>query len=250
MRAYCIFLLFILFSCQEDLKGHWHAEAFDGQIVSFEILGNNKAYIFDSLNADPLEGGYDTSKNELWFPGECGSLLFEYQYKQGKLYLTNALGVRVVAERIEAPCNRFEDFPTQLKMECLTIQNLRNTLNPTDSLKTHLKEYIGIAYSTHKDSILLEHRWRIFPLEKTNEILQHVQETHSDDELPYIHYILTPSKNLRAKDLKRVVDQLPPNNSLFLRTLKDSIINWKAFEFISLKSVNLNSDKTLEQLIN
>ena len=250
MKKYFVFLLlFTLFSCKENLTGFWRTEKVNGTTLFFRILENNDAYIFLSLNEDPVKGVNDPSKNKLFFPGQCGSLAFHYEYKLNTLFLTSELGEKVIAKRVEKHYNRIEDFPTKLDMKYLIIKESREDLHPLNSLETHLKTYINISYSQYQDSILLEYDTQVFSLENIDNIMKDVEQTHADAEIPYIHYVITPDQNITTSDLKKIVNTLPKQNTFYLRTLKPKIENYKLFEYIPLQNINLNIDRPLKEII-
>jgi hypothetical protein len=156
-KVFLIFIFLTFIGCQTDLTGHWHTERFDGSFLSFDIKKNNDAYIIFSLNDDPIKGEHKPKEKQLLFSGDCGVFMFEYQLKKEKLYLTNALGTKTIAEKADHHYDRFQDFHSILDIDFLIINKKRNELIPKDSLKyNHIKEFININYSEKDKSIQFE----------------------------------------------------------------------------------------------
>lgn len=257
MKKYVFFLMItVSFGCKENLSGHWHLKDLENNEysqVSLEVLENDDCYIFYSLSGKPIKGEHFPNKNSLYIPGDCGVFMFEYKFKNNKLYLTNALGTEFIGEKQNDDCNRFKDYATLLKIDYLKIKNKRELYQPKDTYKYGgLSKYINIDFSEESNSIRIEYFNRINSIDTIDSIIAHIESSVSDAEIPFINYVLTPDKNLKASDLKIVINKLNEGykKKIFIQTLKVKPEKMNIFEFIKIDKIQLNSDNKLFYIIN
>ncbi len=255
MKKYVFFLMIpVFFSCKEDLSGHWHLRDLEKNIsshASLEILKNNESYIYFSLSSEPSKGEHFPNKKQIAIPSDCGIFMFDYKLKNNQLYLTNALGTNFIATRENNNCNRIKDYKSKLNIDLLKIINGRELYHPIDLIgDERLNQYILLK--SKNNNIKLEFFNEINSVDKITSIITHIENTHSDAEIPFINYILTPDKNLKASDLKIVINKLNEGykKKIFIRTLKVKPEKMNIFEFIKIDEIQLNSDNKLFNIIN
>ena len=176
--------------------------------------------------------------------------MFEYELKKDKLFLTNALGSKLIAEKQDKKCSRFKDYKSILPINFLTIKNKRELLKPKDSIENEgLNEYFLI--NSKNDKIRLEFFDKINPVNKIDSIIKYIENTHSDSEIPFINYVLVPDKNLKISDLKFVINEFNKGHrkKIFIQTLKINPKEMSVFEYIKIDKLDLDSDNTLNQII-
>ena len=253
MKKYLfIILISLILSCKKDLTGHWHTKFIgdDSFDTSIDILKNNKCYLYYSLSSKPIKGIHFPDKKQLYIPGDCGVFMFEYELKKDKLFLTNALGSKLIAEKQDKKCSRFKDYKSILPINFLTIKNKRELLKPKDSIENEgLNEYFLI--NSKNDKIRLEFFDKINPVNKIDSIIKYIENTHSDSEIPFINYVLVPDKNLKISDLKFVINEFNKGHrkKIFIQTLKINPKEMSVFEYIKIDKLDLDSDNTLNQII-
>ena len=129
----------------------------------------------------------------------------------------------------------------------------REHYQPKDTYENEgLSENLNIDFSEESNSIRIEFFNEINSVDKIASIITHIENTHSDAEIPFINYILTPDKNLKASDLKKVINKLNEGykKKIFIRTLKVKPEKMNIFEFIKIDEIQLNSDNKLFNIIN
>lgn len=197
-------------------------------------------------------GKHLPEESSLIFPGDCGMFSFKYYLESNKLLLENALGSKFIAEK-KNNCNKIDDYKTKLKIDYLKIQNKRDLYKPTSSIiNEFICEYINIDYSKKNNLIRIEYFNKINTIDKIDSILEYIENTHSDVEIPFINYVLTPDKNLKISNLKLVINKLNKNSKkkIFIRTLKIKPERGNLFEYLKINNIDLKSEKTLEEIIN
>lgn len=249
-------MITIFFGCKDDLSGHWHVkdlENNDYSKVSLEILENNDCYLIYSLSDKPTKGKHFPDENSFYIPSDCGVFMFDYKLKDNKLYLTNALGTEFIGEKQNDNCNRFKDYATLLNINYLKIENKRKLYQPKDIYENQgLSEYINIDFSEESNSIRIEFFNEINSIDKIASIITSIENSVSDAEIPFINYVLTPDKNLKASDLKIVINKLNEGykKKIFIQTLKVKPEKMNIFEYIKIDKIQLNSDNKLFYIIN
>lgn len=252
-----LFLIFIplFFSCKKDLSGHWHLKNLEGKpsMLSIDILKNNDCYLYSSLSGKPTKGEYYPEEKQLFFPAQCGMFHFNYEYKNNKIYLKSYLSEEFIAEKQDDECDRFNDFATLLDIDYLIIENQRQLYKPKGSIENEgLNEYINIDYSEESNAIRIEYFNKINTVDKIDSIIKYIENSVSDSEIPFINYVLIPDKNLKASDLKLVIDTFNKGclKRIFIQTLKMKPEKMNIFEFIKINEIELGSDNNLFYIIN
>lgn len=253
-KIFLIISAITLIGCQPDLTGHWHAESNDYNLthISFDILENNDCYLTHSLNGIPTKGEHKTSERTLAIPSDCGVFWFKYELKNNKLHLTNELGTKFIAEKITKNCSRFKDFASLLNIDFLKINNTRKLYNPIDSISLEsLNGFINIDYSEKNDLLRLEFMSSINSIDQIDSLMEYIQESYADIDIPHINYIITPSKKLKIKDLEILIYKIDPENkkNIFVRTLKPIPNKWDVFEYIKISDIDFNLKGSLKDII-
>lgn len=254
MKKYLLILIALIFyNCKKDLTGHWHAKIIndDSFNTSIDILENNNAFIYNSLTDRPLKGEHFPNNSQILFPGSCGDLSFDYYLILNTLYLENALGVKVMAERIKGNCNRTKDYKSKLDITSLKIINNRKLYDPIDSIENkRLNKYILLK--SKDKNIKLEFLDEIKSVDKIDSIIEYIENSVSNAEIPFINYVLVPDKNILMSDLKLVIDSLNKGyrKKIFIQTLKTNPKDLNIFEYIKIDKLDLNSENLLSEIIN
>lgn len=248
-------MIYLTFGCKEDLSGHWHLKSIEGKpsMLSIDILKNNECYLYFSLSARPIKGVHYPKEKQIFLPGQCGAEHFSYQQKNNTLALTNDLGSESIAEKQEDGCDRFNDFATLLDIDYLIIENQRQLYKPKDSIENEgLNEYINIDYSEESNAIRIEYFNKINSIDKIDAIITHIENSVSDSEIPFINYVFIPDKNLKASNLKTVINTFNAGykKKIFIQTLKIKPEKMNIFEYIKINEIALNSDNKLFYIIN
>ncbi|MFY0604805.1 MAG: hypothetical protein JXQ93_12775 [Flavobacteriaceae bacterium] len=248
-------VLLIIIGCKNQIAGHWHVktEEKNSPTFSIDIYENSNCYLTHSLNSNPVKGKHFPEEKGIFFPSDCGMFAFDYKVINGKLHLENALGIKFIAKKETKFCNRFLEYNTLLNIDYLKIEKTRGNYLPTDSIANeHLNVYINIDYSKKNKSLMLEYFDKINSINKLDSIIKYIENSHSNAELPFLNFILTPDKNIKAKDLKLFINELNKENekSIFIRTLKAQINQWRVFEYIQIEKVILEQDLLLKEIIN
>jgi len=258
MKKYILLIILttLIFSCKRDLSGHWHAKAKD-TIRTFEfsmdINKNGNSYLISHLHYNPIKGKHTPNENTIFFPAECGVLAFKYIIITNTLYLENDLGTILTAKK--TTCNRIHDYKTKLAIDFLKLKKLKKDSILNDN---SLNNYINIGFSKKDNTIAVETNTssEIQKINSLDSLIYKIKPNYSDEEFPFINYILTPDKNIKAKDFYKILEKLNKNGekNIFIRTLKDSFSSTDRdiFEFIRIKKgrFDFNSDKTLKEIIN
>tara|TARA_B100000795_G_scaffold114828_1_gene85216 strand:+ start:1130 stop:1900 length:771 start_codon:yes stop_codon:yes gene_type:complete len=250
-----LILIPLIFSCEKNLSGHWHLKNLEGKpsMLSIDILKNKDCYLYSSLSGKPIKGGYYPEKKQLFFPAQCGMFHFNYEYKNNKIYLKSYLSENFIAEKQDDECDRFNDFTTLLDIDYLIIKNQRLHYKPKGSIENEgLNQYINIDYSEKNKSIRIEFFNRINNVNKIDSIIKYLENSVSDSEIKFINYVLIPDKNLKASDLKLVIDTFNKGylKRIFIQTLKIKPKKMNIFEYIKINKIELDSDNKLFYIIN
>lgn len=257
MKKYLLLLILsFIISCKKDLTGHWHLRDLENNSyskASIEILENNDCYLYFSLSSKPSKGEHFPQKNVIAIPSDCGVFMFDYKINNDKLYLTNDLGTEFIAEKQNDNCDRFKDFKTLLNINFLKIENQKDLFKPKDSIENEgLSYYFNIDYDTLNNKIRIEHFNEINSVDKIKSIIEYIENSVSEVEIPFINYVLTPDKNLKASNLKLVINKLNEGykKKIYIQTLKIKPEKMNIFEYIKINNLDLESDNKLLYIIN
>ena len=152
---------------------------------------------------NPIIGDFLQKKNSLFFPGDCGMFAFKYHSINNKLLLENALGEKFIAER-KIKCNKIDDFKTKLSIDFLKPKN-----STKDSVYNYLylNEYINIGFHKKDSTLAFETSTsnKLHSINTIDSLSYEIEPNYSDAEIPFINYILTPDKNIKANDFNKVI---------------------------------------------
>lgn len=259
MKKYIVLLILSLFiGCKKDLTGHWHVKPiikthFD-YTFTFDISDKEKPFLIYSLMDNPITGNYLPKENSLFFPGDCGMFAFKYRLRNNKLLLESVLGEKFIAEK-KIDCNLIDDFKTKLSINFLKLKN-----STKDSVynSLYLNEYINISFHKKDSTLTFETSTsnKLHSINTIDSLSYKIEPNYSEAEVPFINYILTPDKNIKANDFNKIIQKLNKNGKkkIYIRTLKHSFTTDQRdlFEHIRIREgkFDFNSGKTLEEIIN
>lgn len=260
MKNYLLFFTVVIFfgSCRQNLEGHWHGTIQDlpdhfSNFISFDLSYTQPPLFVANLIDEPIHGELSPDKNVLFFSGECGSLSFKYKINGNKMYLKNALGVKVTAERI-INCNRINDY----KSKNLPIELLKDINTDKTYLKTYDQEtsHINLTIGYNKHNQIALDSWTTSsskPIDSLKNILINLKESYTDDDYPNMHYIITPDKNLKGKVLNSIIKTFHKDSiyKIYLRSFNSKFTDSsKIFKYTRIKTANFDNEKTLTEIFN
>lgn len=255
MRKYIVLLILPIFiGCKKDLTGHWHAqmEHFEYRI---DIENNKDCYMIYSFSGEPSTGKHISSENRIEiYAQSCGAYDFNYEIKNNLIFIKNYMGKEIILE--ERPnCNKIDDFKTKLSIDFLKPKN-----STKDSVynSLYLNEYINIGFYKKDSTLAFETSTsnKLHSINTIDSLSYEIEPNYSEAEVPFINYILTPDKNIKANDFNKIIQKLNKNGKkkIYIRTLKDSFTTNQRdlFEYIKIREgrFDFNSRKTLEDIIN
>lgn len=210
----------------------------------------------NSLLYQPTKGKHYPEKKQINFPGQCGDSHFDYNFFWNTMYLENQLGAKLVAKKTN--CNRIDDYKTELSIDFLKLKTLRKDSINRKYLHESLNENINIGYNKKTNLIAVEtnRSSNVKSLYFLDSFSYKAEPNYADEDIPFISYVITPDKNIVAKDFNEVLKRLKKSGQkkIYIRTLKDSfsVKQRDIFEYIRIKEnhFNFDSEKTLQEIIN
>lgn len=155
-------------------------------------------------------------------------------------------------------CDKISDYKTHLSINFLETKNTKT--DTVCNFKHGVNEYINIGFSKENNQLLIE-SWRLNDLHSIrsfDSLTYNFEIGYSKEAIPFINYIITPDKNIKAKDFDKVLKAIGKNssNNVYIRTLKDnfSSTDRDIFNYVNIhlkkKRFDFKTDKKINEIIN
>ncbi|WP_435263488.1 hypothetical protein [Tenacibaculum sp. nBUS_03] len=260
MKKYFLILLlaFSFFSCKKDLNGHWHSKGLENYEYRLDIENDSLCFMISSLYSEPSNGKHFGNEKKIEIYAQaCGIYDFYYEIKNGNVYIKNSLGKKIILER-KQNCDKIGDYKTELKIDFLKIKNIKK--DSVYNFRHNLNEYINIGFSKENKTLLIE-SWKLEGLQTLksfDSLTYKFEEYYTKEETPFINYIITPDKKLKARDLNKILKSLSKNKSknVYIRTLKNRFLSTERniFDYVNINfkknRFDFDSNKSLDEIIN
>ncbi len=265
-KIFLFYLIFTFLSCEKSAKiaGHWHIsrEGSNGSdYIVMDVSKDSICYLGKNSFYNTTTGKHLKSEKVLFFPGDCGSMVFDYELKGDQLILKNNYGNYFGIKCDKNCCDRLSDFMHDLLLEiCLPIiANDQKTFSSVE-LKTNrpLETLIigNLKYEHNiffKDKMRIEADHKIIDTEELENWVELTKARHQEEVKDYIMYRLIVDGNVYINELKPIIETLQQNGIriILLTCLKEDFkIENEIFEFIRIDTMDFSKGIRLKNLIN
>lgn len=257
-----IFFLWIISSCNEsiDVTGHWHIQKVKskGTYIVMDVSGDGIAYLGKNSIYGSIEGIYNPFEKTLDFPGECGSLNFEYELSGNKILLKNYLEDYIGKRCDNNCCNKLLDFKNDIKLEINfpQIKRSRKKLKPIEFENEERLEELLVGTSKeefdnfNEDKIRIELAGKFAEIDDIGIWAEAVKIKYSEQVRDRVKFRIIADRNILLLDLKPVVDELKSNgiHRIFLTCLKEKFeIEEGMFEYIQIDEISFDEKSKLHE---
>lgn len=266
-RICSLVIIFHLFACNQAEKavGHWHLELVDSEHemqMTLDVSPDSIAYLDKYAVYGANEGKHIRSENVLFFPGDCGSGLFEYRVVGTSIHLTNDYWSFVGEKCMENCCTPLLDFKSEFKVELdLPYFDASNSKTKTldfSEFPKHMFSEIAIgkakqsADRANSNKYAIEISGQLVEVDEIGTSAEEELEKYTEERRKVVAFRIFADKEIVLSEMKTVINELNSSEiyKIVIAAHKENYLSEPTdFEYISVQSLNFESELTLGQYL-